>query len=318
MPQFRYHHRHSHHHPLASLLPAVMNTRLPWREAKYIGSYNAVPHTPWQTYLHLYWKVGRRLVACGSGVLGSGVFGEHHATSDAPPPSAHQPANLLSPQPPPAAPPPAAQANLLFFGAVTFVTPMRFTIPLQVVSLAVTLVFTAQRCRLECGLPSDTLAWPLTAASWPETCATAAAAAGNLAGGTAGMCMAAARPGLAERYYSTAASWIAGLLPVPAAARHLRARASCLALCISVHGWLQAVGGVLVPLAVLWALEERLRCREVSTQRRQWREAQGLEGWPGGTSEPCRPPRPLTAAALLAWLACSAWLLWVGLEALLL
>jgi hypothetical protein len=36
-----------------------MNARLPWLEAKYVGSYNAVPHTPWQTYLHLFWKVTR-------------------------------------------------------------------------------------------------------------------------------------------------------------------------------------------------------------------------------------------------------------------
>lgn len=37
----------------------MLNSRLPWREAKYVGSYSGVPQQPWQVYLHLIWKVGR-------------------------------------------------------------------------------------------------------------------------------------------------------------------------------------------------------------------------------------------------------------------
>jgi hypothetical protein len=84
----------------------------------------------------------------------------------------------------------------------------------------------------------------------------------------------------------------------------------------------QAVAGVLAPLAVLWALEERLRFREVQAlqhQRLQQEEALAAadgrpllqQQRPGGS---CRLPPPLPGFLLLEWLLGSAWLLWAGLQ----
>lgn len=85
---------------------------------------------------------------------------------------------------------------------------------------------------------------------------------------------------------------------------------------------MQAVGGVLLPLALLWAIEERLRCREVCALQQQRRQQQAaLAGSEGAQQEalgPCRSPQPLTAATLVSWVACSAWVLWATLGSILL
>ncbi|KAI3425693.1 hypothetical protein D9Q98_007670 [Chlorella vulgaris] len=257
----------------------VLNSRLPWREAKYVGSYSGVPQQPWQVYLHLIWKV-----------------------------------------------------NALFFGALTFVTPLRFALPIQLTSLLATLVFSAQRCRLECGAPASSLVWPLSAAAWPQSCpatdgyGAAAAAAAEAAAGLS--CLAPADPQAAERYYGAAASWFSRALPLTfdwnawSGSSDWQPGKACLPLCFSVHAWLQAVGGVLLPLALLWAIEERLRCREVCALQQQRRQQQAaLAGSEGAQQEalgPCRSPQPLTAATLVSWVACSAWVLWATLGSILL
>lgn len=110
--------------------------------------------------------------------------------------------------------------------------------------------------------------------------------------------------------------------------------ASCMGACVAVHGWLQLVLGALLPLAVMWAVEERSRLRF----QQQWlqhhvvvgEEGQGSaapdQGEAAGTSGSQEPhsaagtaklPAPVPGAALAAWLAACSWALWRILEALL-
>lgn len=141
------------------------------------------------------------------------------------------------------------QVNALFFGALTFVTPLRFALPIQLTSLLATLVFSAQRCRLECGAPASSLVWPLSAAAWPQSCpatdgyGAAAAAAAEAAAGLS--CLAPADPQAAERYYGAAASWFSRALPLTfdwnawSGSSDWQPGKACLPLCFSVHAWLQ-------------------------------------------------------------------------------
>lgn len=136
------------------------------------------------------------------------------------------------------------QANLLFFGAVTFVTPLRLTIPLQLVSLLATLAFTAHRCRLECGAPPGGLGLLLEPSSWPPVCPMSDADPGSVAGlitgsVTAQTCMTAADPTSAQRYYARAAALLSTALPLSGRGA---GQAACLPLCFSVHAWLQVSG----------------------------------------------------------------------------
>jgi hypothetical protein len=126
--------------------------------------------------------------------------------------------------------------NGLFFGALAFVTPLRFHLPLQFFFLLLKLRSSAARCLLECGVPAAQgwQAWPSGAA--PAACM--AAPIGDACTGAAA----------AERYYSTAIGWIRRAVPfagwtaihgrvLPMSWRH--GGGGCLARCIAVHGWLQ-------------------------------------------------------------------------------
>ena len=83
-------------------------------------------------------------------------------------------------------------------------------------------------------------------------------------------------------------------------------------------------GGLFLPLACLWAWEERLRARELRLWRQQLAEAraqaQPWGGDGGARPEPLPPghtsvPQPLPFAAVAAWLVASCWALWLLLEA---
>lgn len=91
--------------------------------------------------------------------------------------------------------------------------------------------------------------------------------------------------------------------------------------CVAVHAWLQAVLGVLLPLLVMWALEERSRLRF----QRQWLQhhAARREASAGVGTRP--PPqaatlhtRPVPGLVLAAWLAACALAMWALMEAALL
>ena len=80
---------------------------------------------------------------------------------------------------------------------------------------------------------------------------------------------------------------------------------------------------MLVPLALLWGLEERLRARELQNLRREqrWRPQSAVAGQQWDESwqaTECLPERPLSLPILAGWLAASAMLLWLLMEALLL
>ena len=78
---------------------------------------------------------------------------------------------------------------------------------------------------------------------------------------------------------------------------------------------------MLLPVVLLWEVEERLRARELQTLRRQQRQAEQAAGEAWAVSAEgagCRPARPLARPFLVGWLAASAVLLWLLLEALLL
>lgn len=99
---------------------------------------------------------------------------------------------------------------------------------------------------------------------------------------------------------------------------------TCTGVCFVLHAWAQAVVGALLPLAVLWVLEERARCCELQLWQRQLLERQQRQRsgepvpalvavHPGGLLE-----SPLSAGLLVVWLTASAWALWLALEVALL
>ncbi len=110
---------------------------------------------------------------------------------------------------------------------------------------------------------------------------------------------------------------------------------SCMGACVAVHGWLQLVLGAVLPLAVMWAVEERSRLRF----QQQWLQQHvvvGEEGQGGAAETPeaggstsgahpqrsaavtAKLPPPVPSLALAAWLAVCSWALWRIFEALLL
>ena len=79
---------------------------------------------------------------------------------------------------------------------------------------------------------------------------------------------------------------------------------------------------MLLPLVLLWEVEERLRARELSSLRRERRQAERVAGearvCPAEEGAGCLPESPLSLRLLVGWMAASALLLWLLLEALLL
>ena len=78
---------------------------------------------------------------------------------------------------------------------------------------------------------------------------------------------------------------------------------------------------MLLPVGLLWGLEERLRAGVLQTFRRQQRQAEQATGavWmDSAEGAGCLPERPLSLPILAGWLAASAMLLWLLMEALLL
>ncbi|KAL4421438.1 hypothetical protein ABPG75_010729 [Micractinium tetrahymenae] len=108
----------------------------------------------------------------------------------------------------------------------------------------------------------------------------------------------------------------------------------CMGACVAVHGWLQLVLGALLPLAVMWAVEERSRLRF----QRQWLQHHVVVGEEEGSTHPTaagsgaassaqgqrsaggagKLPAPVPGIMLAAWLAACAWALWLELEGFLL
>ncbi|KAL4452179.1 hypothetical protein ABPG75_007841 [Micractinium tetrahymenae] len=170
-----------------------------------------------------------------------------------------------------------------------WITPLRFHIPWLLLLLGLQLHGTGQQCRIECavgggGAPAGACAalpgTPL-AATAGATCWPAEGAWQHV-----------------QHVYSAALRLLQ--LAVPPAWRRLSAT-SCFASCYALHAWLQAAAGVLLPLALVWAWEERLRWRELSVH--------------GGCSS--RKQQPLRVSLLLAWSLGSAWALWLGLQGVL-
>lgn len=117
--------------------------------------------------------------------------------------------------------------------------------------------------------------------------------------------------------------------------------AHCLADCSQLDrrccpGCLQVTLGTLLPLAALWAVEDRQRGRALQAwlkepqQEREQRQEQQQQCATAGASvgpahageagpgRPGRLPRPLGLASLAAWCVGTAWILWLALEATLL
>lgn len=111
--------------------------------------------------------------------------------------------------------------------------------------------------------------------------------------------------------------------------------AGCMGACVAVHGWLQVVLGALLPLAVMWAVEERSRLRF----QQQWLQHHVVVGEEGGddaassrggatSASGAQQQRsaagaakllpPVPGVALAAWLAASSWALWRVFEILVL
>ena len=210
-----------------------MNSYTPQREAQFIGSLDRVPTTPMITFLHLTWKVSSHLCQPASNIGASPPA--HHCRGFEEVQTGSGRASSGSPN---AAtePPHWLQVNSLFFGALAFVTPLRFHLPLQFFFLLLKLRSSAARCLLECGVPATQggPAWPSGVA--PEAC---------LAAPIADACSGAAA---AERYYSNAIGWIRRAVPfadgASAIGRTLPAswrlgNGGCLAGCYAVHGWMQ-------------------------------------------------------------------------------
>lgn len=149
--------------------------------------------------------------------------------------------------------PPAPQVNFLLLSSVGVLLPLRLYLPCQLPFLLLLLRTTAQRCAAECsgGLPGVLAA-----------CADSPAAA-SAGGGVQGSCPAGTTAADVQRYYAAVARLIRRLSPrslgrlPPAWRPGGTTSAGCLSTCFAVHGWLQAVGGVLFPLALLWIWEVR-------------------------------------------------------------
>lgn len=127
---------------------------------------------------------------------------------------------------------------------------------------------------------------------------------------------------------SDAGAAVCGSPGAPPGAPGVCAAAGCLRSCVAVHAWAQVVLGALLPLCVLWAVEEWSRLRF----QRQWLECYELAPatpsaaageQPGGSSrqataqppvaQPAPPPppspelRPAPWYALLLGLLACAW-----------
>ncbi|PRW57582.1 hypothetical protein C2E21_3771 [Chlorella sorokiniana] len=119
--------------------------------------------------------------------------------------------------------------NFLLLTSVGVLLPMRLHLPLHLVFFLLMLRATAQRCRAECDV--------------------AHAAAGAL-GGTPAF----------QPYYKLVLKWLRRVTPrppwrLPPSWRPAAVPAGgCLASCYTAHAFLQAVGGVLFPLGLLWFL----------------------------------------------------------------
>lgn len=99
---------------------------------------------------------------------------------------------------------------------------------------------------------------------------------------------------------------------------------SCRDSCLAVNAWALGVLGVLLPLAVLWGLEERSRL----LFQRQWLELHSPPGGSGtsragGSSRAAGQParrslRPLPRLVLVLWLLALGWAMWATLDAFIL
>lgn len=216
------------------------------------------------------------------------------------------------------------KVNVLVLTAVGIILPMRLLLPTQLAFLLLALRATTLRCRQECGMPDG----GLTAAALATACNSST----DGGGGGVGACSALGgmlTSGEVEHYYRTACNWIRRLSPrqlwpLPARWGEFRfsgsGRNPCLGACFAAHGWLQAVGGVLFPVLILWVWEERLRARHVCRCQQQERQRQGQPQEqrqldPGDPGDRC--VKPLNLLSLLTWFAASSWLLWLLMEALL-
>ena len=99
----------------------------------------------------------------------------------------------------------------------------------------------------------------------------------------------------------------------------------CRNSCVAVNAWALGVLGVLLPLAILWGLEERSRL----LFQRQWLELHSPAGSSGGSragggsrragGPPAhRTPRPVPRLMLALWLLAFGWAVWAALEAFIL
>lgn len=147
----------------------------------------------------------------------------------------------MRPDPPPYTHP-CVQVNSLLFGAVAFITPVRYFLPVQFAMLLLNLYATMHRCAVECGVAPP----PAHAvAAWVGECG-----GDVLPGAASAACPAAvADTEGASAYYKAVVTWIRRLLPLSGSLR-MRARAllplwsrrpgsCCLGSCWAVHGWLQ-------------------------------------------------------------------------------
>ena len=79
---------------------------------------------------------------------------------------------------------------------------------------------------------------------------------------------------------------------------------------------LQTSWGVLLPIALLWAWEERLRARELKLWRQQpvVQEVSAATARQPQLQAQCSQDLPLPFPIMAAWVVGTAWLLWLLLE----
>ncbi|KAL4457480.1 hypothetical protein ABPG75_012345 [Micractinium tetrahymenae] len=226
----------------------------------------------------------------------------------------------------------------LTMSVIAFTVPAALSLPQALLGQLLTADLTARQCRLECAaLGPAAVAAAAEAAAVHSTCSVADAATSA----AAASCPAVADS--AAGFYSSAAGAIRRLVPGSGAVRSAvqlgrnvsaggLPRGTCLGQCFAAHAWLQVTLGTLLPLALLWAVEDRLRSRALQAWlRRQQREQEQRRASAGPSAgQPTadaagqkavsrgRLPRPLGLLPLAAWYAATAWLFWLVLEAVLL
>lgn len=234
----------------------AMMRNLGQREQLWLGVAQGLPSGALKTYVHICYKVRRRAGwrARRLGLLADPRRWRSAAVRPGAAYACLQPSlqdRLCSPRSLPLDRTPS-QATFMLLSSVAIVLPLRLYLPCQLPFLILMLRAAALRCAVECGAGQP---------GGLDACGPAEAA---LLEGAAGSCPASSVALQVQGFYEAVARLIRrvslrppGRLP-PAWRPGGTTAAGCLGTCFAVHAWLQAVGGMLFPLALLWLWEVRL------------------------------------------------------------